>query len=313
MARGLLTLCVSALLATASAVKPIVKPADVVFVNGEIYTMCPACFFSKHIQGCIDGETGKTDNNWLEVVNMDYAGLVEKSGNVGKKQLGKLNTKRPIIIRSSDYHTVLPNSRALELSDIDSSTKDPSDGKTVRFPGSQEPSGALSDGASALLAGPPPTAEENVQAGRAAFKLLREAGIATFQEAAAGEDHHTLFSTIKAEDGLSARAYFDYRLEAPKSIDGVPALVKDVAIKAFIDGVITYPANTAALIDPYWAHVNSPNLNGKWAPDKNSLNNPYWKPAVLTGGEVVYAADGQNFGVKAKFPNDDKTSAKLAR
>ncbi|KAG5762704.1 hypothetical protein H9Q72_009176 [Fusarium xylarioides] len=376
MARGLLTLCVSALLATASAVKPVVKPADVVFVNGEIYTMCPSnghasalavrggkieyvgskksadkyigkntkvidlkgkmampglvdshmhvlsgglfllkCDLSyqtlpiedviEHIQGCIDGETGKTDDDWLEVVNMDYAGLVEKSGNVGKKQLDKLNTKRPIIIRSSDYHTILANSRALELSNIDSSTKDPSDGKVVRLPGSQEPSGALSDGASALLAGPPPpTAEENVQAGRAALKLLREAGITTFQEAAAGEEHHTLFSTIKAEDGLSARAYFDYRIEAPKSIDGVPALVKDVvkkltpwhdnkaigpkptlkwqAIKAFIDGVITYPANTAALIDPYWAPVNSSNLNGKWAPDKNSLNNPYWNPAVLT-------------------------------
>ncbi|KAG5755655.1 hypothetical protein H9Q70_001723 [Fusarium xylarioides] len=376
MARGLLTLCVSALLATASAVKPVVKPADVVFVNGEIYTMCLSnghasalavrggkieyvgskksadkyigkntkvidlkgkmampglvdshmhvlsgglfllkCDLSyqtlpiedviEHIQGCIDGETGKTDDDWLEVVNMDYAGLVEKSGNVGKKQLDKLNTKRPIIIRSSDYHTILANSRALELSNIDSSTKDPSDGKIVRLPGSQEPSGALSDGASALLAGPPPpTAEENVQAGRAALKLLREAGITTFQEAAAGEEHHTLFSTIKAEDGLSARAYFDYRIEAPKSIDGVPALVKDVvkkltpwhdnkaigpkptlkwqAIKAFIDGVITYPANTAALIDPYWAPVNSSNLNGKWAPDKNSLNNPYWNPAVLT-------------------------------
>ncbi|KAK2133703.1 amidohydrolase family-domain-containing protein [Fusarium oxysporum II5] len=376
MARGLLTLCVSALLATASAVKPVVKPADVVFVNGEIYTMCPSnghasalavrggkieyvgskksadkyigkntkvidlkgkmampglvdshmhvlsgglfllkCDLSyqtlpiedviEHIQGCIDGETDKTDDDWLEVVNMDYAGLVEKSGNVGKKQLDKLNTKRPIIIRSSDYHTVLANSRALELSDIDSSTKDPSDGKIVRLPGSQEPSGALSDGASALLAGPPPpTAEENVQAGRAALKLLREAGITTFQEAAAGEEHHTLFSTIKAEDGLSARAYFDYRIEAPKSIDGVPALVNNVvkkltpwhdnkaigpkptlkwqAIKAFIDGVITYPANTAALIDPYWAPVNSSDLDGKWAPDKKSLNDPYWNPAILT-------------------------------
>ena len=33
----------------------------------------------------------------------------------------------------------------------------------------------------------------------------------------------------------------------------------------------------------------------------------------MVGGEVVYVADGQNFGVKAKFPNEDKASAKLAR
>ncbi|KAF4451839.1 amidohydrolase ytcJ-like [Fusarium austroafricanum] len=376
MARGLLTLCVSALAAVASASYPVVKPADVVFVNGEIYTMCPSnsmasamvvragkieyvgskksadkyigkqtkvidlkgkmampglvdshmhvlsgglfllkCNLNyqtlsiddvlKHIQGCIDGETGKTDDDWLEVVNMDYAGLVEKSGSVGKKQLDKLKTKRPIIIRSSDYHTVLANSRALELSKIDSTTKDPSGGKIVRLPGSQEPSGALADGASSLLAGPPPpTDEENAEAGRAALKLLREAGITTFQEAAAGAEHHTLFTTIKAEGGLSARAYFDYRIEAPNTTAAVPALVNDVvkkltpwhdkspigpkptikwqAIKAFIDGVITYPANTAALIDPYWAPVNSSDMGGKWAPDKKSLNDPYWKPSVLT-------------------------------
>jgi predicted amidohydrolase YtcJ len=376
MARGLLTLCVSALIAVAGAAKPVAKAADVVFVNGNIYTMCPSngmvtamavrggkieyvgnkksadqyigkntkvidlkgrmampglvdshmhilsgglfllkCDLSyqtlpiedvlKHIQGCLDNETDKTDDDWLEVVNMDYAGLVDKSGNVGKLQLDKLKTKRPIIIRSSDYHTILANSRALELSNIDADTKDPADGKIVRLPGSKEPSGALADGASALLAGPPePTDEENLQAGRAALKLLREAGITTFQEAAAGEEHHKLFTTIKKEDGLSARAYFDYRIEAPKSLDAVPALVNSVvkkltpwhdktaitakptvkwqAIKAFIDGVITYPANTAALIDPYWAPVNSSDMNGTWAPDKNSLNKPYWNPTILT-------------------------------
>ncbi|KAF4946106.1 hypothetical protein FSARC_14276 [Fusarium sarcochroum] len=372
MARGILTLCVSALLAVAGAV----KPADVVFHNGNIYTMCPSnsmvtalavregkiayagnkksadqyigkstkvidlkgrmampglvdshmhvmsgglfllkCDLSyqtlpiedvlEHIQGCLDNETGKTDDDWLEVVNMDYAGLTEKSGSVGKAQLDKLKTKRPIIIRSSDYHTVLVNSRALDLSKIDENTKDPSDGKIVRVKGSQEPLGALQDGASALLAGPPPpSAEENLQAIRAALKLLREAGITTFQEAAANEDHHTVFTAIKKEDGLSARAYFDYRIEAPNALPAVATLVDNVvkkltpwhdkstigpkptlkwqAIKAFIDGVITYPANTAALIDPYWAPVDSSEMNGTWAPDKNSLNKPYWKPEILT-------------------------------
>ncbi|UZP34688.1 hypothetical protein NXS19_002504 [Fusarium pseudograminearum] len=162
MARGLLTICVSALLAVAGAV----TPADTVFYNGNIYTMNPSndmvtamavrggkieyagdkktvhsyigkktkvidlegrmvmpglvdshmhlisgglillkCDLSyqtltiaqvlEHIQGCIDGETGKGDDDWIEVVNMDYAGLVSKSGNVGKAQLDKLSTKRP--------------------------------------------------------------------------------------------------------------------------------------------------------------------------------------------------------------------------
>lgn len=34
---------------------------------------------------------------------------------------------------------------------------------------------------------------------------------------------------------------------------------------------------------------------------------------TMVGGEVLYVAEGQDFGVKAKFPNDDKTSTKLAR
>ncbi|KAI3571633.1 amidohydrolase family-domain-containing protein [Fusarium oxysporum f. sp. albedinis] len=323
MARGLFTL----------------YPSGLVFYNGNIYTMCPSnsmvtamavrkgkieyvgnkktanqyigkkskCDLSyhtlpvahvlEHIQGCLNSDTGKTDDGWLEVVNMDYAGLVEKSGIVGKAQLDKLETSRPIIICSSDYHTVVANSRALDLSGIDSSTKDPSDGKIVRLPGSQEPL-------------------ENLQAGRAALKLLREAGITTYQEVAAGEEHYTVFSTIKAEGGLSARAYFGYLIEAPKALDAVVNLVNTVptlkwqAIKAFIHGVITYPANTAALIDPYWAPVNGSELNGSWAPDKNSLNDPYWKLAILTktlellllrGFDAQLHVDGDF----AKFPRKD--------
>ncbi|KAK7423685.1 hypothetical protein QQX98_000875 [Neonectria punicea] len=282
----------------------------------------------KHIQGCIDGETGKGDADWVEVVNMDYPSLVEKSGAVGKLQLDKINTKRPVIIRSSDYHTILANSRALELSDITADTPDPANGKIGRLPGSKEPSGVLQDGASSLLAGPPtPSDEENLDAGRAALKLLREAGITTFQDAAAGESHHTIFDTIKKEGGLTSRAYFDYRIEAPSSLNKVSALVTDVvakladlhdrakigpkptlkwqAVKAFVDGVITYPSNTAALIEPYWAPVHG--SDDKWAPDPDSLNDPYWKPEILTKTlELLFLA-----GVDAQLHVDGDLAVRI--
>jgi len=284
----------------------------------------------EHIQGCLDNETDKTDDDWLEVVNMDYAGLVSKSGTVGKKQLDKLSTKRPVFIRSSDYHTVLANSRALELSGIDENTKDPVGGKVDRLPGSKEPSGSLQDGARDLIKVPPPSDAENLEAARAALKLLREAGITTFQEAAAADSHHDVFDTIRKEDGLSARGYFDYWVEAPDSVDGVPALVKNVtdtikprndkkplgpkpslkwqAIKAFIDGVITYPSNTAALIEPYWAPVDASNESGTWVPDKKSLNDPYWKPAVLTKTlESLFLA-----GIDAQLHVDGDLAVRIA-
>ncbi|KAM5345974.1 hypothetical protein ACJ41O_011835 [Fusarium nematophilum] len=400
MARGLLTFCIGLLAALAPV--QAVKPADVVFYNGNIYTMCPSntmvtamavrggrvayvgtkkrvqeyigtktkvvdlkgkmampglvdshmhvlsgglfllkCDLSyqtlpledviEHIQGCIDGETGKTDDDWVEVVNMDYPGLVDRSGDVGKLQLDKLNTKRPVIIRSSDYHTILANSRALELSDIDENTQDPAGGKIGRLPGSKEPSGVLQDDASSLLAGPPPpTDEENIEAGNAALKLLREAGITTFQEAAAGKEHHTVFGAIKKAGGLSSRAYFDYRIEAPTSLAKVASLVDETvklitgfhdksaigpkptlkwqAVKAFIDGVITYPANTAALIDPYWAPVNASNPDGKWAPDKDSLNNPYWKAEILSKTlELLFLS-----GIDAQLHTDGDLAVRIA-
>jgi predicted amidohydrolase YtcJ len=256
----------------------------------------------QHIQSCIDGETDKGDDAWLEVVNMDYPSLVTRSGQVGKDKLDTLKTKRPLLIRSSDYHTVLVNSRALELSSITANTPNPSNGIIERLAGN-EPSGVLQDSASSLLSGPPPpTAEENVEAGRAALKLIRQAGITTFQEAAAGEDHHTLFQTLQSNDELSARAYFDYRIEAPNSTAGVDALVAQTlatlsplhdnstlqpkpslkwqAVKLFLDGVITYPASTAALIDPYWLPVNGSDT--LWAADNSTLVKPYWSPEILT-------------------------------
>ncbi|KAF2735771.1 hypothetical protein EJ04DRAFT_511551 [Polyplosphaeria fusca] len=257
----------------------------------------------QHIQRCIDDETGKSDTDWVDVVNLDFPSLVTRSGSVGKVQLDKLNTSRPLSIRSSDYHTVLVNSRALELSDITASTPDPPNGKIERLPGSKEPSGVLQDQASGLLSGPPPPNEEQqVEAGRAALKALRQAGITTFQEAAAGADAQKTYKTIQTEGGLSSRGWFDYRIEAPPSLDGVPKLVSNAAalikslndnstigpapalkwqaIKAFVDGVITYPANTAALIDPYWSPVNGTNET-VWRPDNSTLNKPYWSVEIL--------------------------------
>lgn len=255
-----------------------------------------------HIQQCIDGEPDKSSDAWVEVVNMDYPSLVTRSGLVDKRNLNTLKTDRPVVIRSSDYHTVLVNSRGLEISNFTSETPNPENGIIERFPGTNEPSGVIQDSAANLLAIPPPTPEENIQAGRAALQLLREAGITTFQEAAAGPEHHALFSAILQENGLSARAFFDYRIEAPSSLSGVPSLVSQTtqtihsfnttnstltpapglkwqAIKAFIDGVITYPARTASTLDPYWNPLNGSNTT--WTPDPSTLKDPYWDAEIL--------------------------------
>ncbi|KAK8877723.1 amidohydrolase ytcJ-like [Apiospora arundinis] len=256
-----------------------------------------------HIQGCIDGDGEKADGDWVEVVNLDYPSLVTKSGEVGKRELDKLKTDRPIVIRSSDYHTVLVNSKALDLSNITAATPDPPGGKIERLPGSQEPSGVLQDSGRDLVQPPPPTEAVRLEGCRAALRLLRQAGITTFQDASAGPDHFKLFSQLRSSDELSARAYFDYTIEPPETVQGVDELVANTvaalkamhdnstigpkptlkwqAIKAFLDGVITYPARTAALVDPYWNPVSGSETAGEWAPDPSTMNKPYWSQEIL--------------------------------
>ena len=185
-----------------------------------------------HIQGCIDAEPEKDAvGAWLEVVNMDYFALRARSGEemASKSGLDKLRTKRPVIVRNADYHLVLVNSLALKASNISAETADPANGKIERLPGSKEPSGVLLDDAYKMLSGPRPDSPEDLnQAGLAAMRLLREAGITTFQDASASDIHGKLFDAIKKQGALTARGYFDYRIDEPRDAQELEALVRDV-------------------------------------------------------------------------------------
>ncbi|KAK8103307.1 amidohydrolase family-domain-containing protein [Apiospora sp. TS-2023a] len=228
-----------------------------------------------HMQSCIDGDGEKADDDWVEVVNLDYPSLVTKSGQVGKRELDTLQTKRPITIRSSDYHTNLLNSRGLALSNITSDTPDPPGGKIERLQGGQEPSGILQDAARELVKIPPPTEAVRLEACRAALLLLCQAGITTFQEASAGPDHSV--EELVANTVAAIRSMHDNATIGPK-----PTL-KWQAVKAFLDGVITYPARTAAVVDPYWNPSNASDPeSGEWAPDPSTLNAPYWSQEILS-------------------------------
>ncbi|KAJ4180530.1 hypothetical protein NW755_011627 [Fusarium falciforme] len=255
-----------------------------------------------HIQECLDSDTDKTDDDWLDVIALDYYTLSDATGGVTKRDLDKLKTKRPILVQSADRHTFWVNSMALRASSITAATKNPPGGVVERLPGGKEPSGILQDNASGLLAGPaPPTPEDNIKSGKAALKLLREQGVTAFQDAAAGPETGKAFAAIKKGGGLSARGFFDYRIDAPNSTKEIEALVQDVlnvtstwndptelgpgptlkwhAVKLFVDGVILYPANTGALLEPYFM----PSDNGTvWKPDPKARPEPYWSREILS-------------------------------
>ena len=258
--------------------------------------------FLEHMQRCIDDEPNKSDDTWFEAVNLDYPTLVSRSGPITTKQLDRLRTKRPVAVHSSDYHSIIASSRALQIANITAATPNPPGGIIDRLPGSNEPSGVLEDNAANLLNIPLPSPEEALAAARAAMLLFRKAGITTWQEAAALDDFKPVFDALQQEGELSSRGFFDYRIDAPSSVKDVPSLVSKVAklvhsydnnstmqaapgykwqaIKAFLDGVITYPTRTAATIEPYWNLVNGSNTT--WAPDPKTLKRTYWSPEILT-------------------------------
>ncbi|KAF4965508.1 hypothetical protein FSARC_6688 [Fusarium sarcochroum] len=254
------------------------------------------------IQDCLDSDDDKTDKDWLEVISLDFYALSDATGGVTKKDLDRLKTKRPLLVTSADSHTFWVNSAALKVSSITSKTKDPVNGKIERLPGGKEPSGILQDSAANLLSGPAdPTTEEDIQSAKAALKLLREEGVTSFQDAASNEAVGKAFAAVKKEGGLSARGFFDYRIDPPKTVKDIDSLVKDIinvtsrwnekeeigpnpglkwhAVKIFMDGVLLYPANTGSLIEPYFEPMEN---NSLWKPETDYGPKPYWDQDLLS-------------------------------
>ncbi|KAK5652404.1 hypothetical protein OQA88_10596 [Cercophora sp. LCS_1] len=82
--------------------------------------------------------------------------------------------------------------------------------------------------------------------------------------------------------------------------------IKWQAIKAFVDGVITYPTLTAAMVDPYW--LPGPTPNDPWAPNGTFTVEPYWNPDFLTKAlELLFLA-----GVDVQLHTDGDLAVKTA-
>ena len=90
------------------------------------------------------------------------------------------------MVRSSFGHTVLANSRALQLAGITAKTPDPAGGKIWRD-AAGEPTGLLEDAAhdavDSLL--PKPTAAQDVEAAAKALEAMKRQGVTSFLDAAA--------------------------------------------------------------------------------------------------------------------------------
>ena len=237
-------------------------------------------------------------DGWLNVFGWEPLSMASPPT---RADLDGLPTRRPILITDSSCHTSVANSRALELSGIDASTPDPGAGRIGRGDRG-EPNGLLWDEAIVLVSGriPPDTPEQNRRALRAAHERMARMGVTSYL------DVWTRIPDLEAHTALSDAGELLVRpslsLEVtPTSAADTEALLAGLdrlreahgrpgttirTAKLFLDGVIEYPAHTAALLEPY--------LDGDGRP--TSDRGPTYFSQELTD-RTVAALDGAGWQV----------------
>ena len=237
-------------------------------------------------------------DGWLNVFGWEPLSMASPPN---RADLDDLPTRRPILVTDSSSHTSVANSRALELSGVDASTPDPGAGRIGRGD-RNEPNGLLYDEAIVLVSGhiPPDTPEQNRRALRAAHEQMARMGVTSYLDVwTRGPDleaHATLsdagevlvrpsLSLEVTPTGAADTQALLARLDRLREEHGRPGIAIRTA-KLFLDGVIEYPAQTAALLEPY--------LDGDGRP--TSDRGPTYFPQELTD-RTVAALDGAGWQV----------------
>lgn len=257
--------------------------------------------FQASIQACLDASKDKEPDAWLEVGSWDRIGMTNLDADADKSTLDALNTTRPIQVRSTDFHTVLSNSRGLQVAGVSKATKDPVGGKFARD-SAGNPTGISEDSATEIIARavPPVTDEQKLKQIRLTLDALRQQGITSFFDALSGPENGKAFTTLQKSGELTARALLAIKLdpaEAAKDPVKTVAAARTLAnvydqgelqvapgvnmrhVKIFMDGIINAPADTGALLTPYLKNAGSETAP-KWVPSSN-LGELYYPAKVL--------------------------------
>jgi len=219
------------------------------------------------VQSMLAATKDREPDGWLTVTDWNPVGLLPAGTVVDRSILDALATSRPIALQGSDFHNMLVNSRALALAGIDKSTPNPSGGEIVRD-GAGNPTGLLKDNAQglvrAVIPGPTRAQEQAAYADMAAFLLAN--GITSFMDAATGEDdvraYHRLITAGLLRQHVTPALVIDPELavrpgEAAAYLADIRSRYRGTATlrlttaKVFLDGVMEFPAQTAAMLAPY--------------------------------------------------------------
>ena len=211
-------------------------------------------------------------SQWFEVMQVNPSALV-----LSLAQLDSVSGKRPMILMGSDGHTTWANSAALRASGISARTPDPISGR-IEHDGHGQPTGTLRDNASEPVFAARPAIGLQAQAALLARALtsMNASGITSVQDASVGKDEMARYKVLYDDHRLKIRVRGSFNitnLAAPAArvvhdalsfrdhwaVD--PDRLRADAIKIFADGVIEYPSQTAALLEPYLDAAGRPTTN----------------------------------------------------
>jgi predicted amidohydrolase YtcJ len=246
--------------------------------------------------------------SWVVVQRLNGAGF-----KADRQALDAILPGRPLLLLGADGHTAWANSAALKRAGVGRETVAPADGRIERDRDG-EPTGFLVDGAIGLVSDllEEPTPEQRERLLLRALHDLAAAGISTFMEANTNAASVETYVSLAGKNQLPARvtlalesngsatdAEFSRLNELRKLAESHPPLRADM-IKLFIDGVMEFPTQSAAMLEPYL------DANGK--PSKN-LGQLYHPPVPLA--EFVRRSDNEGFGVHAHAIGDAATRVAL--
>ncbi len=257
--------------------------------------------FQAHIQACLDADQGHEPDGWMEVTNWFLQGMLPADVTISHATLDVLRTGRPILAHDSFGHTVLANGRALALAGIVRASTDPSGGKIDRD-ANGEPNGMLEDSAADpfdhLI--PPASAAEDLAAARAALLAIAKQGVTSALDADAHPPALEAFAAIDRSGGLTARMHFAIHIDTTDIANPAAAVERVLAAhrrfdhaplevtphltvrnaKMYMDGVISGPAFTGAMIEPYWVNAGTA-AAPRWQPGKDRGPAVYYPAPVL--------------------------------
>jgi predicted amidohydrolase YtcJ len=182
-----------------------------------------------------------------------------------KELLDAIMPDRPVMLPSRDGHTMWVNSKALELAGVSKATPDPRDGRIERDPDG-EPSGALQEGASRLVASVLPALrpEEVYDGLLQGQRYMHSIGITAWQDAiverGAGDEGFDAYVTAAERGTLKSRVVGALWWDRQRGADQIEEL-KELrrigtvgrlncgTVKIMQDGVLEN--FTGAILSPY--------------------------------------------------------------